>query len=356
MRTAAGKREAQKRVDDLQTFRRQLEELRQQGVLELPGEQRQRLDLYLDQTLKDLAERFDVDVNRSQKQFSLGMRVLSTLGGLAFCAALYLFFFRMWGSMATATQVVVLVSAPLLGVLALDFLARREKAAYYSTLTSLVVIAAFSLNLGILGSLFNMASSPGIFLACGIFALVLAYSYGLRLPLIAGLVSLLIFGAAAVVVWAGGFWEGFAQRPEGLLGGSLVVLAMPLLLRHSRQPEFSETYHWVGLLFLFLSLEALIHGGQVSYLPFASDMIGTLYRFGAFLASGLTIAIGIRRGLLGIVNLGCGFFTLYLFDQLFHWWWDWMPKYLFFLILGVLAVLLLAVFRKMRRHTQEQSS
>jgi hypothetical protein len=356
MGTETGKREAQQRVDNLLTFRRQLEELRHQGVLELSAEQRCRLDLHLDATLKDLAERFDVDTDPSQKQFSLGMRVLSTLGGLAFCAALYLFFFRFWGSLTAFTQATLLILAPLLGLPALDFLARKEKTGYYTTLISLVVLTSFALNLGVLGNRFNITSAPGIFLACGVFALILAYRYGLCLPLIAGIVSLLIFGAGMLTIWAGGFWEAFLQCPEFLIGGGLLVLSVPFLLRHRRHPNFKEVYYWLGLLLLFSSLEALIHGGKVSFLPFDTDMIETIYRLLAFLASGLTIAVGIRLGLLGIVNLGCCFFALYLFDQLFRWWWDWMPKYLFCLILGILAILLLAVFRKMRRHTQEQSS
>jgi hypothetical protein len=30
------------------------------------------------------------------------------------------------------------------------------------------------------------------------------------------------------------------------------------------------------------------------------------------------------------------------------WWWDWMPKYLFFLIVGLTALALLWAFRRLR--------
>ena len=48
------------------------------------------------------------------------------------------------------------------------------------------------------------------------------------------------------------------------------------------------------------------------------------------------------------VNLGLVFFAVLLFNRLFVWWWDWMPKYLLFLIIGIIALVLLAVFRKLR--------
>jgi predicted RND superfamily exporter protein len=30
------------------------------------------------------------------------------------------------------------------------------------------------------------------------------------------------------------------------------------------------------------------------------------------------------------------------------WWWDWMPKYLFFLVIGLISVALLVVFKRLR--------
>ena len=36
-------------------------------------------------------------------------------------------------------------------------------------------------------------------------------------------------------------------------------------------------------------------------------------------------------------------------DRFFDWWWQVMPKYLFFLVLGLCAVLILLVLRRLRR-------
>ena len=58
----------------------------------------------------------------------------------------------------------------------------------------------------------------------------------------------------------------------------------------------------------------------------------------------------------GVVNLGSTFFVLYLYTKLFDWFWDWMPKYLFFLLLGLVAVLLLVVMRRFRARTGETAA
>ena len=39
---------------------------------------------------------------------------------------------------------------------------------------------------------------------------------------------------------------------------------------------------------------------------------------------------------------------IFLYTKFFDWWWDVMPKYLFFLVLGLTAVLLLVVMRRLR--------
>jgi uncharacterized membrane protein len=69
--------------------------------------------------------------------------------------------------------------------------------------------------------------------------------------------------------------------------------------------------------------------------------------FGVIAAAG-AVWIGIRRGWSGVVNTGTAFFTIFLFFRLIDWWWDWMPKYLFFLLIGLVALGLVAVFKRLR--------
>lgn len=347
---------AQKRVERIHAFQQQLEELIRDGVLALSGEQRERLDSHLAKALAELAERFEVDVSESQKQISLGMRILSALGGLALCAALILFFYRFWGMMATPAQVVVLAGAPVLGLIAMEVVARREKTLYFTGLIGLIVLGSFILNLTVLGNLFNVEPSTNAFLAWGLLGLILAYAYRLRIPLVIGLVSLLIYVAASIAALGGADCMDFARRPEILLPAGLLMVAVPLVMRHKKLNDFPAVYRMVGLFCAFIALELLVHAGGLSYLPFARGTLETVYRIMGFATAGVTIWLGIRHSLIPIVNLGSLFFAIYIFDRLISSWWDWMPKYLFFLIIGLTAVVLLAVFRRLRISTRRISA
>jgi hypothetical protein len=66
------------------------------------------------------------------------------------------------------------------------------------------------------------------------------------------------------------------------------------------------------------------------------------------IVSGVAVWIGIRRNWTGMVNTGTAFFAVFLFFRLIDWWWDWMPKYIFFLLIGTVAIGLVAVFKRLR--------
>src|SRR5512139_3756693 len=127
MAETSGKKEAQERVDRIHAFRRELEHLASEKILILADEQRTRVETYHNETLAGLAERFDVDISDSQKRISLAMRIASTLGGLALCAAVVMFFYRYWGLFSISFQIGVLIAIPALLLLAMDFVSRREQ-------------------------------------------------------------------------------------------------------------------------------------------------------------------------------------------------------------------------------------
>ena len=342
------KREAQERADRLRAFRNELKELEREQILLLTDEQRAKLDPYLDQTLADLARGYDIDTSESQRQLSLGMRIVSALGGLALCAAVFLFFYRFWGLIPTAAQVAILIATPLLGLAAMEATSRRERTLYFTGLIGIVVFVSFVMNLYVLGQIFNLIRTPNAFLAWGALALILAYTYGLRLPLAAGLICLLVFFSATVFSWSGAWWESFFARPEViLLGGSLTV-AGGVAIPHHKNAEFPGVYRLVGLLAVYASLLALWHAGRDSFLPMTAQTIERFYQVVAFVAAGATIWLGIRYNLSGTVNLGAATFTIFLYIKFVDWWWEWMPKYAFFFIVGAIAIGLLIAFRRLR--------
>ena len=341
------KEAAQARADRIHAFQQELEALKSEGVLSLPEEAASRVREHQAALLRQFSAEFDIDTTRDQKQLSLGMRLASLFGALALSAAVFFFFYRFWGGFSTALQVGLLVTAPLLATIGVEFTARRERSLYFASLVALVAVACFVLNLSVLGQIFNITPSPNAFLAWAGYALLLAYVYGLRLILVAGLASLMGWLSASVGTWSGLYWLSFGERPENFIFAGLAVFALGLF-RQQAWPGFAGIYRVFGLLVVFTAVLVLANWGQGSYLPFTVTVIENSYQALGFVATGLAVWLGIRRHWPGVVNLGSTFFVLYLYTKLFDWWWDWMPKYLFFLLLGLVAVLLLLVLRRLR--------
>lgn len=346
---ALSKPEAQRRADRIAAFRAELAALEAGGVLVLPADQREAVDRHHETTLRDLAERFDVDVEEGEKRLSVGMWVASFLGASALAMSVFLFFQRFWGMLTTPSQVAILVAAPAVAFGLTEIAARRERTGTFASLLGLVTFACFVLDLTMLGRIFNVAPSAEAFLAWALFGIVIAYAYGLRLPLAAGLVCLLLWIAARVGTWSGMPWESSHEYPEHHILAGLVVLAVPLVFKHRRRPELERVYRLAGLLAVLAALFWLSMEPGDSRLPLDRESIKVLYHVLGFLVPAAAIAAGLWRRWGDMVYLAATFFVIHLYARFFDWWFDWMPKYLFFLILGLTAVAALAVLMRLRR-------
>jgi uncharacterized membrane protein len=340
--------EAQRRADRIRVFREELARLEREGVLALPEAERARLRSHHDALLGRLAADFDVDLSDTQRQMSWGMRIASLLGAIALCSAVYFLFFRIWGLLSTPAQVAVLLAAPLAALAVTEIAARREPTLYFATLAALVACGCFVLDLSVLGMIFNIRPTQNAFLAWGAFALALAYAYGLRLILVAGIVSLAGYLSATVGTWSGCYWLSLGERPENFLLGGLLLFAAPAAVPHRRCHDFPPLYRLFGLLSVFIPVLVLSSWGGGSYLLFSDSAVEALYQVAGFAAAGGAIALGIRRGWNEVTNTGSTFFVIFLYTKFFDWWWEWMPKYLFFLVLALASVLVLLVLRRLR--------
>ena len=247
MNPARGNRsEAQRQADRIRLLREELQELERQKVLELTPEQRSRFDEWSAAKLRDLAARYDVDTSVSQKRVSWCMRIASTLGALAICAAVILFFLRYWGYLDTPAQVGIVSLAPLAALAVTEYTARRERTRYFAGLTALVAIACFIMNLAVLGRIFNIISTENALLAWGAFSMLLAYRYGLRPVLMLGLGRLLSYGAAALTARFGHHWLSLGDRPELFVLMGPIVFAAPLAVSHTSHTDFPPVYRLTG--------------------------------------------------------------------------------------------------------------
>ena len=354
MNTGTGSRlEAQQQADRLRIFREELRELERQQVLQLTPDQRARFDAWSAARLSELASQYDVDTSLSQKRVSWGMRIVSTLGGLAICAAVALFFTRFWGYLGTPAQVAVVMFAPLAALAGTEYAARRERTLYFAGLMGLVTLACFILNLAVLGRVFNITSTENALAAWGAFAMLLAYRYGLRPLLVVGLGLLLSYGSAFFTARLGYHWLEFWDRPEHFAALGLAIFATPVVAAHQRHTDFPAVYRLMGAVAFFLAVFALAEGGGRSYLTIDSKNVEILYEFFGLATAAGAIWLGIVRQWDGVVNTGSIFFAIFLFFRLYHWWWDAMPKYLFFAIIGGIAILLVLQFKRLRERLSE---
>jgi len=344
----ANQRQAQQSADRIRLLREELATPELQRILALTPDQESRFDEWSRARLADLARQFDVDTSTAQKRVSWGMRIVSTLGGLAICAAVVLFFVRYWGYLDTSAQVAIVALAPLIALAGVEFAAARERTLYFTGLLALVALALFVMDLAVLGNVFNILSTERALLAWGVFALLLAYRYGLRLHLALALLLLIGYGAALVTAQFGYRWFDFDERPElvGIL--ALLVFWTPLAIPHKSREDFPPVYRLVGAIVFFVSVLSLAEWGIPSYLPFSQENIERLYEFAGLLTSAGAIWLALGRQWNGVVNTAATAFAMFLFARLYHWWWDWLPKYLFSASIGALGIALVLVFKRVR--------
>lgn len=338
--------QAQHEADRIRTLQTEISTGEAAEVLALTAEQRTRFDTWSTARLASLEREFDVDLTPTQGSLSWGMRIASALGGLALSVALVLFFQSYWGYFETWVQVVVVMSLPILCLAGAEYAAKRERTLYFAGILSLIALAAFVLNLTVIGQIFNITSSERALLAWGVFATALAYRYGHRLMLAIGLSFLLGYGCCALAATLGYPWQQFWTRPENAVVLALMIWAVPLFFDN---PEFNPVYRVTGCIFFFFALFTLVSGSQVSYLPGEPRHIRTFYEVFALSASAGAIWLGIRRRWTGQVNLGAAFFCIFLFNRFCRWWWDWMPAWLFFAIVGLLGVAAVVSLKRLRR-------
>lgn len=340
--------EAQQRADRIRAYNEEAEALEREGILRIAPDQKDAIRAHHRAILAQLASEFDVDRTAAQHQLSLGMRIVSLLGAIALTAAVVLFFLRIWGFIPTAAQVAIVSLAPILLLAAASFAAQMERTLYFTYLLAILAFACFILDVSVVGAIFNTRPSAQPLLVWGAFALALAYAWELRL--------LLAIGAAMVVGWFATTWVSMwghpfdiaLERPETLLLPSLALAWFSGAGVNARRTGFPAALRLVSLSILFFAVLVLGEEGHLSYVRASDAVIEHTYQVVGFLLASAAIAVGIRRRWTDTMNLGAIFFAILLFFRYVDWFWDWMPKYAFFLVVGATAVGFMVLLRRLR--------
>jgi predicted membrane protein DUF2157 len=342
------KTEAQQRTDQIRHFQSELKILEQEKIVSLDERQRSAVLKYHESLIDQLATRFDIDSSSREKRLSLGMRIASFLGALGLAASVFFLFYQFWGRFSTNTQVFVLTAAPFIALALTIFAAHREPTGYFSKITGLVCVACFVLNLVMLGQIFNITPSDKAFFVWAVFALLLAYATDARLLLAAGIISFSCFLSARTGTWAGCYWIHFGERPENFFPAALLLFSIPSILPHQRFSGFDVIYRVYAMLLFFISVLILSNWAAVSYINMDDDIIEGIYQVAGFIFSASAIWIGLKKNWPEVVNTGNVFFVIFLYTKFYDWWWDWMPKYIFFFIISLTAILALLIFKRLR--------
>jgi uncharacterized membrane protein len=341
--------EAQQRADEIRAFQRELAALEGERVLALSGDQRGALLRHHGAVLAEYAQAFDIDRDVQAKQLSLGMRIASLLGALALAASVFFLFYQFWGRFSATAQVAILISVALGSFAGTMWLHSRDGAGYFTKLAAMVAFVCFVLNISMLGQIFDITPSDKALIPWAALALLFAYTCDLRLLLGAGILCIVAFISARTGTVCGMYWLDFGERPENFFPAALVLFAIPQLIQHERFAGFAAIYRVFALLTLFLPMLVLANWGDLSYLDLDPLVVKRSYQVLGFAASAAAAWLGVRRGWNHVVNTGIVFFLIFLYTKFFDWWWEVMPKYLFFLVLALTAVLFLLVLRRWRK-------
>ncbi len=340
---------AQQRADDIWVFRQELARLETAGVLTLSEAQQQAVAAHHDGLLTGFTRSFDIDRDVRAKQLSWGMRIASFLGALALAASVFFLFYQFWGRFPETAQVAILIGASLGVFVTTVWIQGRDATGYFTKLAAMVAFVCFVLNVSMLGQIFNITPADKALLPWAAFALLLAYACDLRLLLAAGILCIIAFTAARAGTWSGMYWIHFGERPENFIPVSFALFFLPQVLRHRQRDDFPPIYRVFGLISLLLPVLILSNWGHGSYLPWEASVVEGFYQVCGFALSAAAIWLGLRRHWTETVNTGVTFFVIFLYTKFFDWWWQVMPKYLFFLILGLTAVLFLLVMKRLRQ-------
>jgi hypothetical protein len=338
---------AQRRADQIAAFRAELDQLAREGAPGLDEAQLPAVLAHQDALLGRLAREFDVDRTAASRRMSLGMQIASVLGAAALVAAIVSFFYRIWDSLGTPAQVAFLVLAPLAAVTAMLVAGRIEKTRYVASLCALVACGAFVLETLALGRLFNLRDSPHFLGFWAAFALAVALPWRFRIPFALGLVAAVGYIAALAFELSGFPWTNAVERPEAVMAAAAL-----LLVGQRAVVELAPVARGVLLVAALLPLLILSSVEGLSLLPLDAGTVRILYQMIACAAACGVIALSLRRAQLETLAIGSVFAGFFIVTRFVEWWWDWMPKYLFFLIIAGVAIGWLWGLRRARRRLE----
>jgi len=349
------KEDAQKRIDQINSFINEFELLSREGVLNLDQDQVSKVATYHNGVIAKLSNEYDIDKNVKQKNLSLGLKVISFISALTLSASLFFMFYQFWEYIDTPAQTVILVMTSLIALGITYGVYHRDKNGYFTKIFALLSVVAFVLNISMLGSIYNIMPSPNALALFAIFTFVLAYATNARLLLGFAIIFLASFLSAQMGTWSGVYWIYFGRHPENFFLPALILFLIPYYFVHKHYFSFESIYRVFAMLLFFIPVLILSNFGGASYIEWVSNSkVEMFYQVVGFGVSLGAIWLGVYKGWSDVLNSGNIFFTLFLYTKFYDWFWEFMPKFLFFFMVGLVTLGMMFAFKRVRDRVEEQ--
>lgn len=334
----------------MESFQQELIRLEQAGVLQLDAETQARIKRWLKASISSVPATGAGEEAGIDGRISTGMR-LATLFGIGTFAAAWVFFTaQVWASLGISLQLTLIIPPPILLTLGAELIHRRTGDRYLTMILSSLAVLAFGVSLTALAALYNLPSSRNLMLAMAAFALLLAWLHQSEGPLLLAIIAGVGWCWSLVAIPQGLWWSNGFQSLEPLLFLGILTFLLPHVF--VRPAHFTRIYRASGAFAICLALMILGESSRSSI--WTGDIPGTLpwlegfYQGIELLILGGLLVLGIKNRWSAVTGISTGFLVLFLLIRYSDWFWDLLPGWIFFLLLGVLSLLVLEILRRLR--------
>ncbi len=334
------------RVRRVMAWREEQELLEREGAVAAGDATLAAIREHHDTLLAGFASTGDVDLTREEERLSAGMRLATLLGAAALSIAWGMLVSSLWDDLGTTARLALVWLPPLVLLPVTALAALRETSGYVANIIGTVSTIAVAVA-GFATVALQDHHSPRIPLVLfGAWGVCLAYRYRLVLPLLVGVVG--------VAGWAWSLEALLLRNPvneiyEHLEPLALVGLGMYLVgaWRRTDPPAFSLVWRLGGVVAMVCTLLWLGVSPDGSWFG-RSNLTEGLYQLVGLAAFVAMVWIGLRRDDPVLARGGATALVLFLFLRMIDWFWEAIPDWLFFLLLGGLAFAVLLVLRAVR--------
>jgi hypothetical protein len=275
------------------------------------------------------------------------MQIAAFFAAIALTAAVYSLVARFWGRLDLPVQATLLGAFPLMALVGVELSAQRERTLYIASIFALVAFGTYWLAVIELSALVNVPLTPVAVWGGALFGVTLAVPYGFRVIFAGALVALLVALSGSIFQTAGMPWTLVPEFPEILVAAAL-LLATTAAWFAWPQRSFAPVARGVGLVVGFLGLLALSSAAPASLLPTTGRITEGIYQVVMLVTGTAALVIGIRRQWLETVSIAATALTVFIFVRFVDWFWDALPRFVFFLLLAAIAFAWLLALRRLR--------